>query len=115
MTTTRLWRVAFVVAGVVHLAALYAPRVAGPDVGIPYADKVVHLLLFAVVACTGLRVGVPARPLVGVLVVNAVLSEVVQHAVLPQRSGDAFDTLANLAGVALGAWAAARTVRRTGP
>jgi hypothetical protein len=102
------WRAAFVIACVVHLAALYVPWAAGPDTGIPGADKVVHLLLFAAVAYTGLRVGVPSRPLVAVLVVNAVLSEVVQHLVLPQRSGDAFDTMADLAGVALGAWAVRR-------
>jgi VanZ family protein len=103
------WRAAFVIACAVHLAALYAPRAAEPDIGFTGVDKVAHLLLFAVVAYTGLRVGVPARPLIAVLVVNAVLSEFVQHLVLPQRSGDVFDTVADLAGVAIGAWAVRRT------
>ena len=109
---SRWWRAAFVVACLVHLVALYSPRSPGPDTGIPYADKVVHVLLFAAVAYTGLRVGVPGRPLLGVLAVNAVLSEVLQYAVLSQRSGDAFDTVADLGGVVLGAWAAARTRAR---
>lgn len=110
----RAWRVAFGVACVVHLAALYAPWAAGPDVGFPYVDKVVHVLLFAVVAYLGPRAGVPARPLFAVLAANAVISEVIQHVALPQRGGDVFDTVADLAGVALGAWiVSARRVGRT--
>lgn len=112
--SSRSWQVAFGVACVVHLATLYAPRAAGSDVGIPYADKVVHLLLFAVVAYLGPRAGVPARPLFAVLIVNAVVSEIIQHVALPQRGGDVFDTVADLAGVALGAWiVSARRVGRT--
>jgi hypothetical protein len=56
---------------------------------------------------------VPARWLLGALVANAVVSELVQHWLLPQRDGDPFDALADLAGVALGAWAASRATRRT--
>ncbi len=75
---------------------------AGPDAGIPFADKVAHLFLFASVAFLGLRVGVPARWLLAVLVANAVVSELVQHFLLPQRSGDPFDALADLAGARAG-------------
>ena len=107
------WRIAFVAAVALQLYGVYAPREAGPHVGIPQIDKVAHCFLFAAVAFTGLKVGVPARWLLGALVANAVLSEVVQHWLLPQRDGDPFDALADLAGVALGAWAASWANRRT--
>ena len=107
------WRIAFVAAVALQLYGVYAPREAGPHTGIPQIDKVAHCFLFAAVAFTGLKVGVPARWLLGALVANAVVSEVVQHWLLPQRDGDPFDALADLAGVALGAWAASWANRRT--
>ncbi|WP_410790338.1 VanZ family protein [Kribbella sp. C-35] len=100
------WRIAFVAAVALQLYGVYAPREAGPHVGIPQIDKVAHCFLFAAVAFTGLKVGVPARWLLGALVANAVVSELVQHWLLPQRDGDPFDALADVAGVALGAWLA---------
>jgi hypothetical protein len=106
------WRIAFVAAVALQLYGVYAPREAGPHIGIPQIDKVAHCFLFAAVAFTGLKVGVPARWLLGALVANAVVSEVVQHWLLPQRDGDPFDALADLAGVALGAWAASWANRR---
>jgi VanZ family protein len=96
------WRVAFAAACVVHLVALYAPRSPGPDTAFPFADKVVHLLLFAAVAYTGVKIRLPLWWLAGVLAVDAVLSEVLQHTVLPQRSGDVLDTLADLIGLFAG-------------
>lgn len=107
----RWWRAGFGLACLVHLYGLYAPRQAGPDAAIPYLDKVGHLLIFGVVAWLGLRVGVPARWLLSALVANAVVSELAQHLLLPQRSGDPYDTLADLAGVALGAWLGFRAAR----
>ncbi|GAA1628222.1 hypothetical protein GCM10009744_15150 [Kribbella alba] len=107
----RLWRAGFVLACLIHLYGLYSPRQAGPDTGLPYADKVAHLLLFGSVACLGLRVGLPARWLLPVLAANAVVSELVQHFLLPHRSGDPFDSLADLVGVALGAWLGFRVLR----
>jgi VanZ family protein len=99
-----LWRAGFVLACLIQLYGLYAPRQAGSDVGIPQTDKIAHLLIFAVVAYLGLRVGVPARWLLGVLAANAVISEIVQHYSLPHRSGDPLDVLADLLGIAVGAW-----------
>jgi VanZ family protein len=107
----RLWRAGFVLACLIHLYGLYSPRQAGPDTGLPYADKVAHLLLFGSVAFLGLRVGLPARWLLPVLAANAVVSELVQHFLLPHRSGDPFDSLADLVGVALGAWLGFRVLR----
>ena len=107
------WRIAFVAAVALQLYGVYAPREAGPHVGLPQVDKIAHCFLFAAVAFTGLKVGVPARWLLGALVANAVVSELVQHWLLPQRDGDLFDALADLAGVALGAWLGSRATRRT--
>lgn len=109
---SRLWRAGFVLACLVHLYGLYSPEQAGPHTDIPYADKAAHFLLFAVVAYTGLRVGVPARLLLPLLIANAAVSELVQHYLLAHRSGDAYDSVADLVGVTLGAWAGFRAVRR---
>jgi VanZ family protein len=111
--TVWAWRIGFVAAVALQLYGVYAPREAGPHVGIPFADKVAHLFLFASVAFLGLKVGVPARWLLVALVANAIVSELVQHFLLPQRDGDPFDALADLAGVALGAWLGFRALRGT--
>jgi len=111
-----VWRVAFVAACALQLYGVYSPEEAGPSTGIPGIDKVAHFCLFAAVAFTGLKVGVPARWLLGALVLNAIGSEFVQHYLLPHRDGDPYDALADLIGVAAGAWAGFRVVRgrRTG-
>jgi VanZ family protein len=103
-----LWRLGFLAAVLLHLYGLYSPRQPGPHVGLPLADKFAHLFLFGSVAFLGLKVGLRARWLLPALVANAVVSELVQHFVLPQRSGDPFDSVADLIGVAVGAWLAAR-------
>jgi VanZ family protein len=114
VASTRVWtwRAGFVLACLVQLYGLYSPRQAGPDPGIPYSDKIAHFLMFAAVAYLGLRVGVPARWLLAALVVQAIGSEFVQHYLLPQRSGDPFDSLADLLGVAAGTWLGFRAVQR---
>ncbi|MEV4263678.1 VanZ family protein [Kribbella sp. NPDC049584] len=110
--TVWLWRIAFVAAVALQLYGVYSPREAGPHIGIPQIDKVAHCFLFAAVAFTGLKVGVPGRWLLGALAANAIVSELVQHWLLPQRDGDPFDVLADLVGVALGAWIAGKTRSR---
>jgi VanZ family protein len=107
------WRLVFVAAVALQLYGVYAPREAGPHVGIPQIDKVAHFFLFAAVAFLGLKVGVPARWLLGALVANAIVSEIIQHYLLPQREGNPFDALADLAGVAFGAWLSFKVFRRT--
>jgi hypothetical protein len=94
-------RAAFVVAVVVNLLLLYWPRAVGEG-GVPYLDKVAHLLTFASLAWTGLWAGIPLRWLVGVLALHAVVSELVQARLLSGRSGDAADVLADLAGILVG-------------
>ena len=108
----RGWQIAFALACVVNVIVLYSPDSA-PGNDIPHADKVVHLLLFAAVAYTGTMLRLPLGWLATVLVLNAVASELVQHFWLPQRSGDVFDAVADVTGVALGAWLA--TARPTRP
>ena len=89
-----------VVAG--HLAALYWPvvTVSGP---VSWTDKAVHVLLFVAPVLAAAAVLRRWRGPALVLAVHAPLSEWIQHALLPHRSGDPFDVAADLAGVALGA------------
>ncbi|REF37611.1 VanZ family protein [Thermasporomyces composti] len=99
-----VWWAAFVAACLVNLVAVYAPsQPTTSDLSIPHADKVGHLVIFAAVAWTGRGVGLPVRPLLGVLVLHAVSSEVIQATVLDDRSGDVYDAVADLVGVAVGA------------
>jgi VanZ family protein len=109
---TWAWPVGFAVALAVQLYGLYAPRQPGPS-DVPYLDKVAHCTIFAVVAYFGLRARVPRFVLLGYLVAQAVGSEFVQHYLLAHRSGDPFDTVADLTGAAIGTWLGFRAVRST--
>jgi hypothetical protein len=108
---TKVWRAAFGLSCAVQLYALYSPA-GGPEL-FPYSDKVVHVLLFAAVAFTGRRVRLPAGRLAVVLVLNAVVSELVQHVWLSRRSGDPYDALADVIGVLIGLWFAGGRLART--
>ena len=90
-----------VVVVAVHLAALYWPRVdiQGP---VTWTDKVVHVLLFGVPTLLLLRAWRRPWPAVGLIALHAPLSELAQHFWLPNRSGDAWDAVADLGGVVLG-------------
>ncbi len=88
------------------LVVLFAPSADGTPT-FPSADKVVHLLLFALLAgTTRWRFG-PALTGVGLVAAYAVVSELIQGLALPGRSGDPLDVVADLLGVALG-WLLAR-------
>ncbi len=92
------------------LYVLFTPRDAGPG---PFdgSDKVVHLVLFALLAgTTRWRFGPVAAGFAGVAA-YAVLSEVVQGLLLTTRSGDPYDACADLLGAALG-WLLAGRLRR---
>lgn len=110
--SAHLRRAALALAVVVHLAVLYAPRV--PSVGaagVPGSDKLAHAGVFALVVAAAMWAGIPARWVVPIALAHAVVSELVQHLLLPARSGDVWDSVADVVGVGLG-WALAELVRR---
>lgn len=116
----RLWLALLGAALAGQLLGLYAPST--PELGgptVPGADKAAHVVMFAAVVLTALRAGLPPRWVVGLSLLHAVLSEVVQHELLPHRSGDLLDVVADVVGIVLGAWAAralsAGERGRTGP
>ncbi|GAA2025274.1 hypothetical protein GCM10009740_13630 [Terrabacter terrae] len=103
---------AAVVAVVAQLLALYWPvvTVEGP---VTWTDKVVHVLVFAVPTyAVGRAVG-SVRTAVLVFALHAPVSELVQHFALPGRTGDVWDAVVDLVGVALAA--ALLVVRRPSP
>ncbi|MEO6412486.1 MAG: VanZ family protein [Pedococcus sp.] len=93
--------VVFAVLLAAHLAALYWPRVdvQGP---VTWTDKVVHVLLFLAPTVAGLLADLRPAYVVGLLALHAPVSELVQHYLLPNRSGDPWDAVADLSGVVLG-------------
>ena len=99
----RRWWVAVSVLSLLgHLAVLYWPvvTVVGP---VTWSDKVVHVLVFAVpVVLVGRAT---RRPLWTTLAfaAHAPVSELTQQLLLPGRSGDLWDVVADLAGVLVGA------------
>lgn len=93
-----------VVAVLVNLAVLFAPRAPSVPVGGLPVDKLVHLFVFAWPTYALVRAGLPRRWVVACMVLYAPISELVQQQFLGQRSGDSADVLADLAGVAIGAW-----------
>ena len=96
-----LSRGAFAVAVLASLVVLFAPA-GGVPVAPPGVDKVVHVLLFAVLAATGRWAGVGLVPLAASLAGYAAASEVLQDLLPLARSGSLADLLADLAGIALG-------------
>ena len=98
---------------VVHLVVLYLPGSDVPQTGfeVPGLDKTIHVLAFAAPTWAAVRLGSSwwwALP----FAVHAPVSELVQHAWVPLRTGDPVDVVADLAGVVLGVVAARR--RRIG-
>ena len=91
----------------VSVYVLFTPR-AGGEALFYGSDKVVHLVLFALLAATTRwRFG---RGL-ALVTAYAVLSEVVQGVLLSTRSGDPYDVVADLLGVAAGWLLAHRLLR----
>ena len=100
----RLWLVAFGAALAVQLIAVYSPQgPGGPQ--ITGLDKVVHVLIFAGPVLAALMAGLSAPWVIGILAVHAPVSELIQHFALPHRTGDVFDMMADLVGVAVGSLA----------
>jgi VanZ family protein len=104
----------FVIAALLSVVVLFTPE-SGVPTAPPGTDKVVHTLLFALLAFTGLYAKI-SRILLW-LVLYAGISEVLQYLITPlHRSGDVLDALVDVAGIGLG-WAIAAAIRsrRRGP
>jgi hypothetical protein len=95
----------------VQFAVLYAPRSPAVDTGGIPVDKFVHMAVFALPTIALIGAGVPRGWVIGLMAVHAPLSEVVQGALLADRSAEGPDVIADLAGVALGALVAGRRHR----
>jgi hypothetical protein len=91
-----------VVAVLAQLAVLYWPVVTieGP---VSWTDKVVHLLVFTLPTYAVGRALGSLRTAVLAFALHAPVSELVQHFLLPGRSGDAWDAVLDLLGVGLAA------------
>ncbi len=103
-------RVLLVLTVAVQLVVLYAPAGGGPPL-FSHADKVIHAVVFLVPVALALLAGFRRGVVVSVFAAQAVLSEVVQAVLLPHRSGDGLDVVADLTGVALGVLLAAAVGR----
>ncbi|GEK79045.1 hypothetical protein ABA31_03960 [Agrococcus baldri] len=91
----------FAAALLVQLVVLYWPSPPGGP-GIPGLDKLVHAGVFLAPALAGVLAGIRPAWLGAALVAHAVASELVQQWLLPERSGDVWDAVADVVGVALG-------------
>jgi len=96
-----LARGAFAVAVLVSLAVLFAPASDVPTAP-PGVDKVVHGLLFLVLALTGRWAGIRQSLLGAALVGYAVVSELVQGLTPLDRSMSVGDWLADVVGAVTG-------------
>jgi len=85
-----------------HLLLLYWPDTVGGG-GSAHPDKFAHALAFGAVLWAGRRAGLADRWLVPLLLAHAVLSEALQAWLLPGRSGDPADVVADVAGVVIAA------------
>ena len=108
-----LSRGVFAVAVLVSLAVLFAPPSDVPT-SPPGVDKVVHLLLFLLLAVTGRWAGVGRAVLAAVLVLYAAGSEVVQGLPIVGRDSSVLDGCADVLGIAAGLalWVALTRSRR---
>ena len=106
-----LWPVTFGAAVAVQLVVLYSPASPGTG-GVPHLDKLVHVAVFALPVFFAVLARLPVLPVVTVMALHAPVSEVVQGRLLVSRSGDPWDAVADVAGVALGALAATLANRR---
>jgi VanZ family protein len=95
-----------------HLVVLYAPRAPSTG-GVSGLDEAVHVVVFAAVVWAGRRAGAATAAVAALALLHAPLSEALQHWLLPGRTGDPGDVVADVVGVALGALLPVRA--RSGP
>ena len=90
---------------------LFTPRTGGEGL-FPGADKVVHAVLFALLAATTRWRFGPAAAGFAAVAAYAAGSELVQGLLLSSRSGDAYDVVADLLGAVAGWLLAGRLLSR---
>jgi len=90
------------VAVVLQFVLLYSPS-GGGTAPFPNFDKLVHCAMFALPVFFALLAGLPRVPVIAVLALHAPVSEFIQWTLLPNRSGDPWDVVADLVGVTIGA------------
>ena len=101
MREHRAGRIAFAAVVALSLVMLFSPASDTPT-GFAGSDKLVHFLLFAALAATGLLARVPMVPLAAGLVAYAGLSEVLQSILPLDRHGDVRDVVADVLGLLTG-------------
>jgi VanZ family protein len=89
------------IAFLAQCLALYLPRVPSSGSDLPL-DKVAHVVMFAVVTGLAVWAGIPWKWVVAVMVMQAIISELVQGYLLAGRGSDPWDFVADLIGIALG-------------
>jgi VanZ family protein len=101
------WRVAFAIALVVTLALALRPAPPG-EPWFSHADKVGHVLAFALLGWLGARSGLPRWPLtIGLLAYGGAI-ELLQG-LTPTREPSWADWAADAAGLAIGVWGGAQS------
>lgn len=100
----RGWTALAAVAVAAQMAVLYVPQAPSVATGGLPLDKLAHLVVFAVPVVALVAAGAPRGWVIAIMALHAPLSEALQAVVLPDRSGDPADVLADLLGVALGGW-----------
>lgn len=113
---SRRWRLVPAAAAlVVQLVVLYSPS-GGGVAPFPNFDKLVHCSVFALPVLLALVAGLPKWPVVVLVALHAPVSELIQWTLLPHRSGDPWDVVADLVGVGVGLvaarYVASRSLRR---
>ncbi len=100
------------IAALLSVVVLFTPA-SGVPTAPPGTDKIIHTVLFALLAYTGLYANISR--VLPLLVVYAGVSEVLQHVITPlRRGGDVLDALVDVLGVGLG-WLIWSRIRRRGP
>lgn len=95
---TRVGLVLLLAAVAVQLWSVYAP-VSPAQPTFAGEDKIAHALLFGVPVAIAWAARLRPRLVTALMVLHAPVSELVQHYLLPHRSGDPRDVVADLIGV----------------
>lgn len=88
------------VAVAIQLMVLYLPGQATPSVALPGIDKLIHATVFAVPVWLLATLTGRVTLIAGIFVGHAIASEIIQSRLIPGRSGDPWDLVADLFGIA---------------